>query len=280
MSSRYTIAIFITIISVILCASLRTVRNNEDSQSTETVVYIESTFISAAENLAVPPVTESVKPEKIPEPTTVMTATDPPEATTEEVTEPLWININTADAAELMKLDGIGEATAANIVAYREQYGDFRNIEELVEVEGIGEKKLEAIRDSIYVENPTYDTESEQTEIIDEPQYSEEQEDIAEEIYEPEYPEETEPPVYEEPTEPVPETEPPLTLETAAPININTAGIEELMLLPHVTEEIAQDIIDLREAIHGYSHIYELLYIEKLEQKQVAEICEFVTVGQ
>lgn len=77
-----------------------------------------------------------------------------------------------------------------------------------------------------------------------------------------------------------PETEHVLTLEEAAPININTADIGTLMLLPHVDEEIAWRIIELREAIGGYSHVYELLYIDELEQKEVSEIVDFVTVGQ
>ena len=84
------------------------------------------------------------------------------------------------------------------------------------------------------------------------------------------------------PEEPVAEetTEPEITLAEAAPININTAGTEELMLLPHVTEEIAGKIIDLRTRIGGFSHPYELLYVEELQQNEVAEIVEFVIVGE
>lgn len=52
------------------------------------------------------------------------------------------------------------------------------------------------------------------------------------------------------------------------------------MLLPHVTEEIAGKIIDLRTRIGGFSHPYELLYVEELQQNEVAEIVEFVTVGE
>lgn len=70
-----------------------------------------------------------------------------------------------------------------------------------------------------------------------------------------------------------------ISLEDVAPININTAGTEELTLLPYVTDEIAERIIWLREAIGGYSHVYELLYIEELEQSEVAEIIDYVTVG-
>lgn len=59
---------------------------------------------------------------------------------------PLALDINTASAQELEQLDGVGPATAAKIVAYREQNGGFRSIDELDEVSGIGEAKMAAIR--------------------------------------------------------------------------------------------------------------------------------------
>ncbi len=62
------------------------------------------------------------------------------------------ININTADIELLDKLDGIGESTAQKIIDYRNANGNFESIEELTLVSGIGEKKLDAIRDKICVE--------------------------------------------------------------------------------------------------------------------------------
>lgn len=59
---------------------------------------------------------------------------------------PLALDINTASATELEQLDGVGPATAAKIVAYRDQHGPFGSIEELDAVSGIGEAKLAAIR--------------------------------------------------------------------------------------------------------------------------------------
>lgn len=67
-----------------------------------------------------------------------------------EASDPL-LDINTATAEELMALDGIGEALAARIVAHREENGPFRYTYELMDVSGIGEKKYEAVRDSITV---------------------------------------------------------------------------------------------------------------------------------
>lgn len=60
------------------------------------------------------------------------------------------ININTADASELMKLKGVGEKTAEKIIEYRVQT-PFEKPEDIMNVKGIGEKKFEDIKDHICV---------------------------------------------------------------------------------------------------------------------------------
>ena len=60
------------------------------------------------------------------------------------------VNVNTADAATLAReLDGIGAAKAEAIVEYRQQNGPFRSAEDLLKVQGIGERVLEQNRDNI-----------------------------------------------------------------------------------------------------------------------------------
>ncbi len=63
----------------------------------------------------------------------------------------LVVNINTADEAELQKLDGIGEKLARNIIAYREKYGDYTSIEEIKEADGIGEATFDKIKGNITI---------------------------------------------------------------------------------------------------------------------------------
>lgn len=61
------------------------------------------------------------------------------------------VNINTADASALETLSGVGSATAQAIISDREQNGPFSSIEDLMRVDGIGEKKFAKLKDSICV---------------------------------------------------------------------------------------------------------------------------------
>ena len=61
------------------------------------------------------------------------------------------LNLNTATKDDLMTLDGIGEVLAERILAYREQYGGFDSVEELMQVEGIGEKRFAAMEPYVTV---------------------------------------------------------------------------------------------------------------------------------
>lgn len=61
------------------------------------------------------------------------------------------VNLNTATAEELDELPGIGPALAGRIIAYREQVGPFRTVEQVVEVRGIGPRMLEGFVDRLTV---------------------------------------------------------------------------------------------------------------------------------
>lgn len=59
------------------------------------------------------------------------------------------VSLNSATIDELMQLPGIGEVKAKAIIAYREENGGFKSIEELLEVNGIGESTFNKIKDQL-----------------------------------------------------------------------------------------------------------------------------------
>ncbi len=61
------------------------------------------------------------------------------------------ININTADQIELEEIPGVGESTAQKIIEYRETNGKFKTIEDIKNVNGIGESKFENMKEKICV---------------------------------------------------------------------------------------------------------------------------------
>ncbi|MCR5109060.1 MAG: helix-hairpin-helix domain-containing protein [Lachnospiraceae bacterium] len=61
------------------------------------------------------------------------------------------VNINTASRSELMTLNGIGEAKADKIIAYREEHGGFDSIEDIMNITGIKEGMFNKIKDQICV---------------------------------------------------------------------------------------------------------------------------------
>lgn len=71
---------------------------------------------------------------------------------TEQYNRDLKININTASIKELVQLPAIGPVKANKIIEYREKVGQFKHIQEIIAVKGIGQKTFEKIAPFITIE--------------------------------------------------------------------------------------------------------------------------------
>lgn len=79
-------------------------------------------------------------------------ATPPPSTRRTARKSPARTGINTASAAELDRLPGIGPALAGRILAYRQQHGRFTRPEQLIEVKGIGPKTFEKMKPWVVID--------------------------------------------------------------------------------------------------------------------------------
>lgn len=90
-------------------------------------------------------------PSKVPTDTSGATSTEAATTESSSTSNNGKVNINTADASGLQQISGIGPSKAQKIIAYREQNGKFKSVEDLTNVSGIGEKTLASIKDQICV---------------------------------------------------------------------------------------------------------------------------------
>lgn len=65
------------------------------------------------------------------------------------VTEQHIVNLNQSTYEQLITLKGVGHTKAQAIIAYREQFGDFKSIDELTKVSGIGDKIVDMNRERL-----------------------------------------------------------------------------------------------------------------------------------
>ncbi len=114
-----------------------------------TVVSAITVFVLCLPNFSK---AEKILYDNIPLPVTT-TSQDTVTTTQQTQKEPLFpLNINTATKEELICVPGIGDVYATRIIAFREQHGGFSALEQLTEIKGIGEKRLQAFREYLICE--------------------------------------------------------------------------------------------------------------------------------
>lgn len=157
-------------------------------------------------------------------------------------------NLNSADAAALKCVSGVGDVLADAIIAYRDAHGGFRRRDELLEIDGIGQVLQQRIM--AYFEIPD---ELPPETVLPDPEPQAEPEIVND------TPEMTETRVESAQTTWTQET-------TSAEYyyNINSVTKTELLRIPDMTEKLADEILHLREQLGAYHNIYELGLIDGL----------------
>lgn len=182
-----------------------------------------------------------------------------------EVDFPLDINLATAE--EIMAIDGIGEATAADILSFRDSRGIIHNMDELLEISGIGQSKLKLLKEYLYVDEADYMDITAATETT------------AEKATETVPATETAAPPMTEPdttqTDEPEATEP--TESLRQPVNINTADAETIAESLLLDNELAEEIVSTREKLGGaYENYLQLLYVNGISKELLSELKDYI----
>ena len=159
-------------------------------------------------------------------------------------TAALCRDLNLASAEDLQRVEGIGTALAAEIIAFRDARGGFTRRSELLEISGIGAVLAERILAEFEIPNelPLLTTAVQ-----------------------------TAPPRTDAPPA---ETEQSTEIMTEYPVcfDLNMVTREELLLIPDMTEENADRILSLRADIGHFSNIRELAYIPTLSGSYILDV--------
>lgn len=159
------------------------------------------------------------------------------------------VNLNTATVDELMQIEGVGEKTAQNIIKYRDEIGGYTFLEQLLDVAGIGETKLNRWRPYFVLDVVIATTELTATVTSTLPA--------------------------------VTDTTASTTVATApfsGVLNLNTATVEELMMVSGIGEITAEKIVAYRDAIGGFTSLEQLMEIEGIGEKKLAAWRPYLTL--
>ena len=165
------------------------------------------------------------------------------------------VNINTADAAQLITLPGVGKAIAGRILESRAADGPFRSINELTRVRGIGAKTLEKLRPHIAVGGETAAAPAAGAGPA-KPQGAP-----------------------DKPRPPPPASAPAATKAFVGAVNVNTATADELKALPGIGPKTAAAVVMDRNDRGPFRTVDELTRVKGIGQGKLAKIRPFVTVG-
>lgn len=153
------------------------------------------------------------------------------------------LDLNVVGIEELETLPGIGSILAQRIVSYREMVGGFSDLEELMQVNGIGTGIYEQISPYLFIKGGR-ETISSASETFD-----------------------------------VLESDAELPTESIPMLDINTATAADFQQLPGVTPTIAENIVQLRTVIQYFQNVYELLYANGMTDELFLSIRNYLYVN-
>ena len=198
--------------------------------------------------------------------------TEEPEVTTTAPQFPMDINFATYEA--LLCVPNIGEKTAQNILDFIHEKGVISDMDMLLEINGIGEAKLNDLKRYFYVSDIFTVKTTTTTTTITESKTTSKSTTTPKQttaVSKTTMPKETKPPKTTTVT-----TTTPTPVRTK--VNINTASADELMACLLIDRTQANEIVSLRDEIGGYSNILEILYCESISDSLYSEIDEYLEI--
>lgn len=162
--------------------------------------------------------------------------------------------INSAARDDFMSVSGIGEVKADDIIAYRTALGGFSRVGQLKDIRGISDALYQRIIDYFYGEKPSEPEASEVTQ----PQVTSPPETSAPETSVLPKKTESKKETTTEPTEAAEEEETETLERTMRSVAINSASADEIADALMIDIKLAEEIVSLRETIHGFSTVQEL----------------------
>ena len=219
------------------------------------------------------------------DPSTSPVTTVPDEEPKETTTAPQFpMDINYATYEALICVPNIGEKTAENILSFIREKGIISDMDMLLEINGIGEAKLNDLKRYFYVSDvfTVATTTTTTTASITTNDTTSDTISKSATAAKQTTPEQT---AVSKTTTPK-ETKPPktTTVTTTTPtpvrkkVNINTADADELMACLLIDRTQADEIVAMRGIIGGYTNIHEVLYCESITDSLYAEIDEYLEI--
>lgn len=163
------------------------------------------------------------------------------------------VDINTASIEELMKVPGIGKVLAQRIVQYRQEKGEFRNLKDLLSVRGIDKKRFAKFKPYLIITLPG------------DKQVEKDFEKLSEDL---------------EAGSLITADLEQLQEYRARPLNLNTAGLDQLLDLPGITPKIARAIIKYRFKHRGFGSLAELKKVKGMSNKLLKQISPYIILGK